>query len=210
VPRTRITRLRKYQVEERASLDSLLDEVPIGHVALVADGEPVVVPTAITRSGDTLLAHGSTGSRWMRLLASGAPASVAVTSLDGVIVARSAFESSYRYRSAVLFGCFSPLTGPAKAEALDVLVDKLIPGRRAEVRPSTKAELSRTMVLALPIETWSLKINSGWPGDEEEDIAGPAWAGVVPLALRAGAPLGAPDLRDGIPVPPSVRSLCTE
>lgn len=205
-PRTEITRLPEYGVDDRAALDHLLDEARIGHVGLVADGFPVVIPTAIVRDGDMLLAHGSTGSRWMRLLAGGADASVAVTALDGIVVARSGFESNLHYRSAVLFGRFTALTGDAKTRALDALVDGLLAGRTREVRPATKRELSATMVLQLPIERWSLKVSDGWPEDAERDIAGPSWAGVIPMRTAYGQALPAPDLRSGIPVPASVHA----
>ncbi len=207
MPRTRLSRLREYQVEERASLDALLDQARIAHIGLVSDGHPVVIPTAVARDGDALLVHGSTGSRWMRLVATGVPACVEVTSVDGIIVARSAFESSFRYRSAVLFGRFERLQGERVAGALDVLVDKLIPGRRGEVRASTRAELNKTMVLSMPIATWSLKVSDGWPEDDPDDVAGPSWAGVVPLAEHAGTPVPAPDLAAGALLPRSVLSL---
>ena len=207
VPTTRVSRLRELQVEERDALDALVDASIVGHVGVVADGTPVVIPTAIAREGDELIVHGSTGSGWMRGVAEGAPACVAVTALDGVIVARSAFESSLRYRSAVVFGSFRRLEGDRKERALSAIVDKLIPGRREEVRPSNEAELRKTMVLAMHIETWSLKVSSGWADDGPDDVDGPAWAGVVPLEVLAGAPLPAPDLREGIDVPPSVLRL---
>lgn len=207
MPRTRITRLRELQVTDRAALDGLLDEVAVGHVGLVVDEGPVVVPTAVARDGHHAIVHGSTGSGWMRVAADGVPACLAVTSVDGVIVARSAFESSLRYRSAVIFGRFERLEGASKQRALDVVIEKLIPGRSSEVRASTPGELSRTMVLSMPIETWSLKVSGGWPEDGAEDVAGPAWAGVVPLAMCAGAPSAAPDLRPGIEVPPAVLAL---
>ena len=197
-------------MDDRAALDALIDASAVCHVGLLVDDAPVVIPTSVARHGDVLLAHGSTGSRWMRAAAQGGPACVSVTALDGIIVARSAFESSLRYRSAVLFGRFARLEGGDKALALEAFVDKLVPGRGAEVRPSTPAELRQTMVLAMPIETWSLKVSDGWPKDAEADVAGPAWAGVVPLAVRSGPPLPAPDLRPGIPVPSSVRALCGE
>ena len=206
-PTTRITRLPEKGVTDREQLDELLDEEYVGHVGLVRDGRPVVVPTAVARDRDRLLVHGSTGSGWMRALAAGADACVTVTSLHGLVVARSTFESSMHYRSAVLFGRFTALDGADKATALDVIVDKLLPGRRAEVRPTTAKELAATLVLAMPIETWSLKASDGWPDDPVSDVEGDAWAGVVPLRLAAGEPLPAPDLRPGIEVPPSVQRL---
>lgn len=206
--RTSITRLAELASGDRSELDRLLDESLVGHIALTADHGPVVIATAIARDGDMLLAHGSTGSGWMRRLAAGSPASVAVTALDGLVVARSAFESSMRYRSAVLFGTFEALVDrEEKLSALDVLTESLLPGRVAEVRRPTAKELAATMVLAMPIREWSLKISDGWPEDPDEDRAGETWAGIVPLRTAFGPPQGAPDLRDGIEVPESVRRL---
>jgi nitroimidazol reductase NimA-like FMN-containing flavoprotein (pyridoxamine 5'-phosphate oxidase superfamily) len=206
--RTRITRLREKGSTERGQLDALLDATRVGHFALVApDGQPVVIPTAIVRDGDRVLAHGSTGSTWMRALAAGAPTCLAVTALDGLVVARSAFESSLHYRSAVLFGTCTPVPAAEKEPALDLITEALLPGRVAEIRRPADRELSATLVLELPITEWSLKVSDGWPEDPDEDIAGDAWAGVVPLVPRYAAPQPAPDLRDGIPVPASVRNL---
>src|SRR5919206_3321925 len=101
---TRLTRLRGKASTDREALNALLDSVHVGHFAFVANGGPVVLPTAVVRDGDRVLAHGSTGSGWMRRLAAGAPTALAVTAYDGLVVARSAFESSILYRSAVLFG----------------------------------------------------------------------------------------------------------
>ena len=200
-------RLPEKASTDRADLDALLDTARIGHFAVVGeDGSPAVIPTMVVRDGDRILAHGSTGSRWMRRLASGVPTSLGVTAYDGVVVARSAFESSIRYRSAVVFGRCTPVTED-KERFLDLVTEALIPGRSAEVRRPTKAELAATLVLGLPLDDWSLKISAGWPEDEDDDVAGPAWAGVVPVHESYAAPLAAPDLRDGIDVPPSVRAL---
>jgi nitroimidazol reductase NimA-like FMN-containing flavoprotein (pyridoxamine 5'-phosphate oxidase superfamily) len=143
----------------------------------------------------------------MRALAAGAPTCLAVTALDGVVVARSAFESSLHYRSAVLFGRCRTLADDEKAAALDLVTEALIPGRTAEIRRPTRRELEATLVLALPIAEWSLKVSAGWPDDPAEDVEGDAWAGVVPLQRRYGAARPAPDLRDGIALPPSVERL---
>ena len=207
MPRTEITRLGEYAVDDREVLDALLDSARVAHVGLVDDGWPVVIPTAVARDGDRVIVHGSTGSRWLRSLASGAPACVTVTALDGLVLARSAFESSMHYRSAVLFGACTPLEGAEKSRALDVLTDSLVPGRVAEVRRPTTKELAATLLLAMPIERWSLKVSDGWPEDPDSDVAGPAWAGVVPMSIAYGEPQPAPDLRPGIDPPPSVRAL---
>jgi hypothetical protein len=206
--RTRLTRLRDKESTDRAELDALLDATRVGHFALVDEhGGPVVIPTAIVRDGNRVLAHGSTGARWMRALAAGSPTCLAVTSLGGLVVARSAFESSMHYRSAVLFGACLPVADDEKLAMLDLITEALLPGRTAEIRPPTQRELGATLVLALPITEWSLKVSENWPDDLPEDIAGDAWAGVIPLVAAYAAPQPAPDLRRGVPTPPSVRAL---
>ena len=205
-PATRVTRLRAKQRTEVDALHDLLDSTFVGHFALNDDaGHPVALPTAVTRDGDRVLAHGSTGSPWMRALAAGVPTCLAVTALDGLVVARSSFESSLHYRSAVLFGSCSTVTGEDKNDALDKLTEAMLPGRVAELRRPTRRELEATLVLALPIEHWSLKVSDGWPDDEDDDIAGDAWAGIVPLHTSRGEPVPAPDLRSGIALPASLR-----
>lgn len=208
-PSTKVSRLPELQSSSRSQLYELLDGTPLATVALVRDGHPVIFPTGFARVDDELVIHGSTGAPWMRALAAGAPAAVSVTSVDGIIVARSAFESSFRYRSAVVFGVFEQVPDNEKVRYLDRLTDGFLPGRTAETREHTRKELAATLPLRLPIGTdnWSLKVSDGWPDDPEEDIAGDAWAGVVPMSVAYGAPLPAPDLRPGIAVPESVRTL---
>lgn len=206
-PPRRLTRLPEKQSHELAELHRLLDDTYLGHVAH-RDGDGVsVTPTAVARLGDLLVWHGSTGSRWMRLLTAGEPVAVGVTQLDGVVVARSRFESSFWYRSAVVRGRPVALEGEEKLRALDAVVERITPGRVAETRDSDARELAATMVLAVTLDDWVLKVSDKWPEDTAADLAGDAWAGVVPLKTEHGAPLPAPDLRPGIDVPPSVREL---
>jgi len=211
-PSTRITRLSEKQDTSRLGLDELLDSTPLATVALVRDGHPVIFPTGFARIGDELVIHGSTGSPWMRALAGGAAAAVSVTALDGVVVARSGFESSFRYRSAAVFGVFDKVPEADKVGYLDEVTEKFIPGRVAELRASNRKELAATMALRMPIgkDNWSLKVSAGWPEDPEEDVAADAWAGVVPMTISYGAPQSAPDLTPGIPVPASVRAMTGE
>jgi nitroimidazol reductase NimA-like FMN-containing flavoprotein (pyridoxamine 5'-phosphate oxidase superfamily) len=208
-PSTQVTRISEKQESSRLRLDELLDSTPLATVALVRDGHPVIFPTGFARIGDDLVIHGSTGSPWMRALAGGAPAAVSVTALDGVVVARSSFESSFHYRSATVFGVFERIPEADKLGYLDAVTDKFIPGRVAELRPSTRKELAATMALRMPIgaDSWSLKISDGWPEDPDEDVAGDAWAGVVPMSVAYGAPLPAPDLSPGIALPASVLAM---
>lgn len=207
--RTELTRERHRQVENRDRLDALLDSVHIGHVASIApDGSPLVIPTAVVRDGDLLLLHGSTGSPWMSRAAAGAPIAVAVTAFDGLVFARSAFESSIHYRSAVLFGAVHAITDQAgKLRALDLFTDALMPGRVAEVRRPRAKELAATQVLALPITEWSLKMSADWPQDGPDDVAGTSWAGVVDARIVYGPAHPAPDLPPGIELAPSAQAL---
>jgi nitroimidazol reductase NimA-like FMN-containing flavoprotein (pyridoxamine 5'-phosphate oxidase superfamily) len=207
-PSTAVSRLAELQSTSRRQLDDLLDSTPLATVALVRDGHPVALPIGFARIDDEVVIHGSTGSPWLSALAGGAPAAVSVTTLDGVVVARSGFESSFHYRSAVLFGTFEMVTDD-KVRYLETLTDTFIPGRVAELRASTRKELAATVVLRLPIgpDNWSLKISDGWPEDPESDVAAGGWAGVVPITTSYGTPLRAPDCEESIPVAASVRAL---
>lgn len=208
-PTTTVSRMPEKQRTTRAELDALLDSTPLATIALVRDGHPVIFPTGFARIGDELVIHGSTGSPWLRQLAEGAAAAVSVTALDGVLVARSGFESSFQYRSAVLFGTFEQIPDEDKIGYLETLTDTFIPGRVAEVRPSSRKEIAATMPLRMRIgeDNWSLKVGDGWSEDPEEDIASPVWAGVVPLTTVYGDPQRSPDCDETIPVPPSVRAM---
>lgn len=208
-PSTEVSRLRERQDRDRASLDALLDSTPVATVAFVRDGHPVALPIGFARLGDELVIHGSTGSPWLRQIGDGVPVCVSVTVLDGIVVARSGFESSFHYRSAVLFGQFDTVQGDAKVNHLQALLDAFIPGRSAELRASSARELAATLVLSLPIgqDNWSLKTAAGWPEDDEDDVAAGGWAGVVPIVTGYGDPRRAPDCDESVPVPASVRAM---
>ncbi len=202
--RTRVRRLPEKAVSERAVLDAILDEGLVAHVGLVDEGDPVVIPVGYGRDGDDVLIHGSTASRLMRAMAGGARVCVTVTLLDGMVFARSAFESSMHYRSAVIFGSARSLEGDEKIHALRIVTEHLQPGRWATLREPLAKELLATSIVALPIVEWSVKVSNRPPDDPPEDVAGPSWAGVVPMHTTAGVPVDAPDLRAGIHVPVEV------
>jgi nitroimidazol reductase NimA-like FMN-containing flavoprotein (pyridoxamine 5'-phosphate oxidase superfamily) len=207
--RTRVRRLPDHASYDRQVIDAVLDAARVAHVGVVDDdGQPFVLPVAFARAGDEVLVHGSVASRLLRAGAGGAKVCLTVTLLDGLIVARSLFESSMRYRSVVVLGTPREVDDPdEKSAALVALADHLLPGRALEVRPSHEVELRQTRVFALPLDEASAKVGDGWPDDPEADVASDAWAGVVPVEARFGAPLPAPDLRGGIAVPPSVEGL---
>lgn len=203
--RSRVRRLPKRAAYDRAVIDSILDESLIGHVGFLDGHAPCVIPTAIVRVEDHVYVHGSRLSRLARVLESGASVCIEATLLDGIVVARSGFHSSMNYRSVVLFGTAERVVGQHKLEVLDALIDKLIPGRRNELRRATAKELRATSVLRVPISEASAKVRGGPPADDKADYALPVWAGVVPLALVAGTPEPCPRLPDAITAPAYIR-----
>lgn len=183
--RTRIRRLPDKSVTDRAVLDAVLDEGLVAHVGIIDDGQPFVLPVGYARRGDEVIVHGSSGSRLFRALADGAPACLTVTLLDGLVYARSTFESSMNYRSAVVLGSARRLTGDDELDALRVLTDHLLPGRWEEARQPSKKERAATVTVALPLTEWSVKVSVGGPDDDPSDLANEPWrsiwAGHVPL-----------------------------
>lgn len=187
--RTDFTRLRRLHERGEHDLDSVaavLDAAPMCHVGHVVRGRPVVTPTLHWREGETVYFHGSAASR---MLETGAESEVCLTAsiMDGWVLARSAFHHSINYRSAMIFGRPHVVTEAAEKErALTAFMERLFPGRWAELRPVTAQELKATMVLGLPITEGSAKVRSGPPKDDAEDMAWPVWAGVVPLRWSVG------------------------
>ena len=161
------------------------------------------------RVGDRIYVHGSTASRAIRTLAAGAPACLTVTVVHGLVLARSAFEHSANYESAVVFGRFEAVEEAAeRLVAFEAFTEKVLPGRWREVRPPNRKELKATTILALPIEEASAKVRSGPPDDDDSpDAELDAWAGVVPIFSSYGTPEPSPGLRPGTPLSDSVARL---
>jgi nitroimidazol reductase NimA-like FMN-containing flavoprotein (pyridoxamine 5'-phosphate oxidase superfamily) len=206
-PRTRVHRLADKAVHERSVAEAVLDAGLVAQVAVVDDaGQPYVVPVAYARADDEVVFHGSTASRLFRALATGAPTCLTVTLLDGMVVARSVFESSMHYRSVMVLGRCRALDGAAKTAALQRISDHLEPGRWDDARRPSPKELAATLVLALPLDELSVKVSDGPPDDAPGDLALDVWAGVVPLREVFGEPTDAPGLRPGLAVPAYVRA----
>ena len=204
--RTQVRRLPKRAVYDREAIYRILDEGLVCHVGFVVDGQPVLIPTGYGRDGDTLYVHGSAASRMLRDLAKGVEVSIAVTLLDGLVLARSAFHHSMNYRSVVIFGTAAIVEDEAtKREALRTFTEHIAPGRWREVRPPTESELRATTVLAIPLKEMSAKVRTGPPLDDEEDYSLPVWAGVLPLELRSEQPMADSRLSASIQVPDYVR-----
>jgi uncharacterized protein len=204
-PRSTVTRLRERARRDRADLHAVLDAGLVCHVGLVRDGAPVVLPTGYGRVDDVLYLHGSTGAGWLRTL-DGAPVCVTVTHLDGIVYARSTFHHSMNYRSAVVHGTARVVRDPDEIEiALEAVTEQLAPGSWSHARRPDRRELAATGVFAVDLAEAAVKVRTGPPGDDEEDIAaGGRWAGVLPVRTTFGEPQPAPDLPAGTAVPPHV------
>jgi nitroimidazol reductase NimA-like FMN-containing flavoprotein (pyridoxamine 5'-phosphate oxidase superfamily) len=203
--RTTLRRLPARGSYERAVIDEVLDEALICHLAFVADGAPMVIPTIHARVDDVVYLHGSVANRALRAAGKGAQVCLSVTLLDGLVLARSAFHHSMNYRSVVLLGEATVVADEAeKLMALDAIVDHVVTGRSAQLRPHTPTEVRTTTVLALPIVEGSAKVRTGGPVDDEEDLALDVWAGVLPLHTVAGRPIDDEQLRPGIAVPANI------
>jgi nitroimidazol reductase NimA-like FMN-containing flavoprotein (pyridoxamine 5'-phosphate oxidase superfamily) len=198
--RTKLRRLPERGRHDRDTIDAILDEALVCRLGLVdGDGRPFVVPTIHARSGDVVYLHGSPASRALRAAAR-AECCVAVTIVDGLVLARSAFHHSLNYRSVVLYGQAERVEDcDEKRAALDALVEHVARGRSADARPPDDRELRSTLVLRLAIDDASAKVRQGGPVDEDADLALDVWAGVVPLRVVPGEPV--PDTGVGAPWP---------
>jgi nitroimidazol reductase NimA-like FMN-containing flavoprotein (pyridoxamine 5'-phosphate oxidase superfamily) len=204
-PRSTITRLRERVRTERADLHAVLDAGLVCHIGLVRDGAPIVLPTGYGRIDDTVYIHGSTGAGWLRLL-DGEPICLSVTHVDGLVYARSVFHHSMNYRSAVVHGVARRVTDSAELLAgLRAIVEQLAPGSWEHARQPDRRELAATVVLAVDLTEASVKVRSGPPSDDEEDIAaGGRWAGVLPVRTVFGLPEPCPTLPAASPAPPHI------
>ncbi|RSC39534.1 pyridoxamine 5'-phosphate oxidase family protein [Burkholderia cenocepacia] len=202
--RTTIRRLPELASHDRTMLHHIVDDAYVCHIAF-GDGQNThCIPTAHWRRGDALYIHGSNGSRMIKALSAGAQACVAMTLLDGLVLARSAFNHSMNYRSAVIYGQFDVIDSSAeKRAALDALMDKIAPGRKHEARPGNSKELDATRVLRISMAEAAVKISDSLPSDKDEDLGLAVWAGILPLKTTRGAPVHA----DGnVAVPDYVRN----
>jgi hypothetical protein len=194
---------------DRNSIDAVLDRGLVAHVAFVDEETPVCIPTLYARVEDHLLVHGSTASRALRTLGSGVAACVTVTIVDGLILARSVFEHSANYDSVVAFGRFERVEEEAaRLAAFAAFTNRLLPGRWDEARQPNAKELKATTILRMPLDEVSLKSRTGPPSDDDTpDAELDVWAGIVPILTSFGEPLDSPGLKDGVPLPESVRRV---
>jgi nitroimidazol reductase NimA-like FMN-containing flavoprotein (pyridoxamine 5'-phosphate oxidase superfamily) len=204
---TRVRRLPARAAYDTATIHAILDAAMIGHVGLVRDGRPVVIPMLFGRLGDDLYLHGSVASQLLRAGADGIDLCFTTTLIDELVFARSAFHHSMNYRSVVIVGRGAPVEGDEKHSGLRAIVDHITVGRWDEARPPSDVELRQTTVLRLPIDEASAKIRVGGPADEVDDLHLPIWAGQVPVTQSFGPPRHADDLPEGVVVSPAVARL---
>ena len=176
---------------DRETVDAILDEAYLCHLGLVdPEGRPFVIPTIHARVDDVLYLHGSPASRALRAASGPVECCVAVTLLDGLVLARSAFHHSMNYRSVVVYGAATRVEdGAEKVAALESLVEHVVAGRSAGTRAPNEKELKGTLVLRLPLDETSAKVRAGGPLDDPEDMELPVWAGHVPLRIVPGEPV---------------------
>jgi uncharacterized protein len=203
------TRVRRHPERgryERAEIDAILDEALFCHVGFIDGGRPFVIPTIHARVGDQLFLHGSPASRMLRELSGEVDVCVTATLLDGIVLSRSVYNHSLNYRSAVVLGRARKLDDRReKLRALEAVVEHVVPGRSREARAPTDKELAGTSVLALAIDQASAKVRTGPPGDFDDDLDLPVWAGVIPLRMVAGEPVTEERVPSDIAIPGYVR-----
>ena len=207
-PRTVVKRIPDRARYDRDTVDSVFDEALICHVGFVVDGSPFVIPTIHARVGDVLYFHGSPASRMLRQMKKGAEVTVTATIVDGIIAARSAFHHSMRYRSAMVFGEARVVDDPIeRGTALEAITNAVLQGRWSEARVPNRKEDKGTLLVSVPIEEYSAKVNDGNVGDEPEDYDLPIWAGVIPLSIVPGIPIPDKGLPQDMDLPESVRQF---
>ena len=200
-----VVRLSEREVHDRDAINNLLDNQYVAHVGFIDQDNnlPYVIPMGFARDNDRILLHGSTGSRMMRQIAQGIDICVTVTQLNAIVVARSAFNSSMNYESVMVFGVARVLEAAEKDIALEAITEKLVPGMWNYARPIAIKEIAATMIVELSLDKVSAKSRSGDPSDEDEDIALPIWAGLLPIETKVGAPITAANSA-AIAVPPHI------
>jgi nitroimidazol reductase NimA-like FMN-containing flavoprotein (pyridoxamine 5'-phosphate oxidase superfamily) len=202
----KVRRMPERGVYDRDAIYAIIDAAPICHVGFVQDGQPFVIPTIHARLGDEILLHGAKASRLLKHVQAGQPICITVTLLDGLVLARSVFNSSMNYRSALIFGHGRTIEDRAeKLAGLAALSEHLLPGRWQEARQPTEQELKATTLVAIAIDSASAKVRTGPPSDDEDDYSLPIWAGVLPIRQQFLEPEADTRLATGIPLPDSIK-----
>ena len=205
--RTKVRRKPDRGKYDWETIHAILDQAFVCHVGFIADGMPFVVPTNYVRVGDKLYLHGSTASRLMKTLGSGAPFCLSVTLLDGIVFSPTATGHSVNYRSVVVMGKAELIEDPAaKLAAMRDFVEYVLRGRWATVRPPSEQELKATMVLAVPLVEASAKVRIGFAVDDDKEYDSQAWTGVLPFKWTPGEPLRDPRGNPSVPIPANIQN----
>ncbi len=203
--RTQVKRIAENARYDKDSLYAIVDEAYVCHVAFHDQFGSHCIPTACWREGDSLYIHGANASRLCKELRKGTQACVAILHLDGLVLARAAFNHSMNYRSAMIYGSFEVVPEEEKADSMVAFMEKIAPGRQDQVRPGNRAELAGTTLLKISLQEAVCKKRQGGPNDDEDDLALPVWAGVLPLQLQALTPVAATTIQT-VPEPDYVQA----
>ncbi|MBR62139.1 MAG: flavin-nucleotide-binding protein [Dehalococcoidia bacterium] len=211
IKKTKRTTLNRFPNRGQYDTDtiySILDSALICHIAYVYKDEPRIIPTAFARIENDLFIHGSRVAGNIKALASGIMASISITRLDGLVLARSGFNHSMNYRSVIIHGTGTKVeNNEEKFSILNVFIDHLIPGRSDDgLKPISEQDLIDTTVIRYPLNEMSAKIRTGHPNDEDEDYNLPVWAGVIPILRQFGEPITDPKMRHSTPAPDYVKN----
>ena len=199
--RNRVKRISNNSDYSKETVHAIIDEALFCHLGIIHDGKPVVIPTIHARMGDQIVFHGSNASRLLKI-SNNNEICVTITLLDGLVMARSLFNSSMNYRSAVIFGKGEIIKDhDERMAAFKSITDHIAPGRWDDARQPNNSELKQTSVVRMPIDEASAKISMGPPDDEDEDYALDYWAGVIPINQTYGEPESDPILQEGITIP---------
>lgn len=196
--RTRVRRAAERAHYDENTVHAIIDEAWVCHIAFACP-DLICLPTTCWRVADKLYIHGSNGSRMMKHLASGAPACVTITHLDGLVMARSAFSHSMNYRSVAIHGAFEVVPEDDKPAVLHALMAHITPGRETDSRIPDANELKATTVLGISLHESVAKIRNWGPRDNDDDLALPHWAGVLPLMTQRLAPITHPQSHGAVP-----------
>ena len=206
--RNRVKRISNNSDYSKETVHAIIDEALFCHLGIIHDGKPVVIPTIHARMGDHIVFHGSNASRLLKI-SNNNEICVTITLLDGLVMARSLFNSSMNYRSAVIFGKGEIIKDHnERMAAFKSITDHIAPGRWDDARQPNNSELKQTSVVRMPIDEASAKISVGPPEDEDEDYALDYWAGVIPINQTYGEPESDPILQEGITIPGYLKNYC--
>jgi nitroimidazol reductase NimA-like FMN-containing flavoprotein (pyridoxamine 5'-phosphate oxidase superfamily) len=206
--KTTISRLAKRGSYDEAVIHAILDEALLCNVAYQHEGQPFQIPTGFVRIGSSVYIHGSVGSHFMRRIGDGRPVCLCATLLDGIVLARSVFDSSMNYRSVILFASGKVIEDLGeKTRIFEAFTEKMVPGRWTDVRTPSENEIKKTILIEFPVTEASAKIREGMPFDDEAERDPSVWWGVIPSRISYGTPIPHPGIKAGVTLPAYLEKL---